>query len=406
MMETLLNQLSSKDVWLQFQRYKTERNQLNRKELKQLGSFIQEERYLGITGDLSFSYPVKKQITKLGSAKKRTVYSYSEDETWVLKLLAYLLYRYDEKISGNCYSFRRNMTAKTAFDRIRKIPDLNSRYVLKLDIHDYFNSIDTNQLLEMLKSIIDDDLPLYEFLKDILTQDRCMYNGKLIQEKRGAMAGVPLASFFANVYLLDLDGYFEEKGIPYFRYSDDMIIFFENEEQLQGNESFLRSFLAGKKLTLNQEKYHLSRPEEAWDFLGFTYRSGEIDLSDITIEKMQGKIRRKAMKLFRERKRKGLQYEKTARAMIRSFDQKFYDLTGRNDFTWIRFYFPVITSDKGLEKIDRYMLEYLRYLYSGRHYKGNYAIRYDTMKRLGYTPLKAEYYRWKKENELLNRQAI
>ena len=92
--------------------------------------------------------------------------------------------------------------------------------------------------------------------------------------------------------------------------------------------------------------------------------------------------------------------------MIRSFDQKFYDLTGRNDFTWIRFYFPVITSDKGLEEIDRYMLEYLRYLYSGRHYKGNYAIRYEMLKKLGYTPLKAEYYKWKKENELLNRQAI
>lgn len=404
MMETLLDQLSSKDVWLRFQRYKTDRNQLNKKELKQLETFIQEERYLRITGDLSFSYPVRKQITKLGSSKKRIVYSYNEDETWVLKLLAYLLYRYDDKISGNCYSFRRNMTAKTAFDRIRKIPDLNSRYVLKLDIHDYFNSIDVGQLLEMLKDIIDDDPTLYGFLKDILIQDRCICNGELIEEKRGAMAGVPLASFFANVYLLDLDGYFEEKGIPYFRYSDDMIIFFENEEQLRENESFLQDFFIRKKLALNEEKYHLSHPGEAWDFLGFTYRNGEIDLSDITIEKMKGKIRRKAMKLCREKKRKQLSYEKTARTMIRSFDQKFYDLTGHNDFTWIRFYFPVITSDKGLEEIDRYILEYLRYLYSGRHYKGNYVIRYETLKKLGYTPLKAEYYKWKKENELLNRQ--
>ena len=404
MMETLLNHLSSKDVWLRFQRYKTDRNQLNRKQLKQLESFIQEERYLRIAGDLSFSYPVKKQITKLGSSKKRTVYSYSEDETWVLKLLAYLLYRYDEKISGSCYSFRRNMTAKTAFDRIRKIPDLNDRYVLKLDIHDYFNSIDVGQLLEMLRDIIDDDPSLYGFLKDILTQDRCICNGELIEEKRGAMAGVPLASFFANVYLLDLDECFEEKDIPYFRYSDDMIIFFQNEEQLKENESFLQDFFVRKKLTLNEEKYRLSQPGEAWDFLGFTYFNGEIDLSDITVEKMKGKIRRKAMKLYRERKRKQLSYEKTAGAMIRSFDQKFYDLTGHNDFTWIRFYFPVITSDKGLEQIDRYMLEYLRYLYSGRHYKGNYAIRYETLKKLGYTPLKAEYYKWKKENETLSRQ--
>ena len=39
------------------------------------------------------------------------------------------------------------------------------------------------------------------------------------------MAGVPLASFFANVYLGELDRIFEKKGIPYLRYSDDIIIF-------------------------------------------------------------------------------------------------------------------------------------------------------------------------------------
>ena len=30
----------------------------------------------------------------------------------------------------------------------------------------------------------------------------------------------------------------------------------------------------------------------------------------------------------------------------------------------------------GLHEIDEYMVQYLRYLYSGRHYKGNYAITY------------------------------
>ena len=90
--------------------------------------------------------------------------------------------------------------------------------------------------------------------------------------------------------------------------------------------------------------------------------------------------------------------------MIRSFDYRFYDLTGNHDFTWTRFYFPVINDDKGLHQIDEYMLEHLRYLHSGRHYKGNYRIGYEDLKKLGYTPLVAEYYRWKKDNVLLNRK--
>ncbi|MBR4462152.1 MAG: hypothetical protein IKS51_06210 [Erysipelotrichaceae bacterium] len=405
-METLLDSLKEKEVWQTFYSDKKERNQLRKKELQELDRFIEEERYLSVTENLSFSYPVKRQLTKLGSNKKRTVYSYTDDEMWVLKLLAYLLYRYDGKISESCYSFRRKATAKTAFDKIRKIPEIDSRYVLKLDIHDYFNSIDVGQLLEVLKEIIDDDPPLYEFMKELLTQDRCVWNGEVIQEKRGAMAGIPLASFFANVYLLELDHYFEEEEIPYFRYSDDMILFFGDEKQLQEHEPVLKDILERKKLTLNEEKYHLSLPGEAWDFLGFSYCHGQIDLSDVTVHKMQGKVRRKAMKLYRYRKKNHLPYEKVARTMIRSFDYKFYDLTGNNDFTWTRFYFPVITCADGLEKIDRYMLEYLRYLYSGRHYKGNYAVRYETLKKLGYTPIKAEYYHWKKENERLLRNRM
>ncbi|MBQ1303825.1 MAG: hypothetical protein IIY51_02855, partial [Erysipelotrichaceae bacterium] len=57
----------------------------------------------------------------------------------------------------------------------------------------------------------------------------------------------------------------------------------------------------------------------------------------------------------------------------------------------------------GLHQIDETMLEYLRYLYSGRHYKGNYRVSYEDMKKLGYTSLVAEFYNWKRENAELNR---
>ena len=401
-MDTLLDCLRAKEEWEAFLLYKKEKNQLSRREQKQLETFIAEERYLQRAEDLRFSYPEKKEITKLGSSKKRTVYSYPEDETWILKLLAWKLYKYDGRIADSCYSFRRSRTAKTAFDSIRKITGLDKRYVLKLDIHDYFNSIDTELLLSCLSEIIDDDPKLLSFLAYILHQDRCIRDGEIIEEKRGAMAGVPLASFFANVYLKDLDLAFEEKGIPYFRYSDDMIFFFESREALEAGLLFTEELLARKKLTLNMDKYRVSPPGEKWEFLGFSYEEGKIDLSDATVDKMKGKIRRKARKLYRWRIKKGASFERAAKAMIRSFDHKFYDLTGDNDFTWTRFYFPVINCSDGLKEIDRYMQQYLRYLSTGRHTKANYRVSYEDLKKLGYTPLAAEYYNWMKENELLN----
>ena len=90
--------------------------------------------------------------------------------------------------------------------------------------------------------------------------------------------------------------------------------------------------------------------------------------------------------------------------MIRSFDLKFYDLTGNNDFTWTRFYFPVLTSSEGLREIDEYLVRYLRYLYSGRQYKGNYKITYEHLKELGYTSLVNEFYRWRNDNRKLDEE--
>ncbi len=399
-MKDILKQLSSSSIWEEFYQYKVEKRQLNKVETKELRLFIDEKRYLEICKDLHFSYPVKKQIAKIDSKKKRTVYSYTRDETWVLKLLAYLLYEYDHKLSDNCYSFRRNINASHAFERIRKIKDLGDRYALKLDIHDYFNSIDVDQLLKILEDIIEEK-DLYGFFRYLLKQDKCYFNDELIEEKRGAMAGVPLASFFANFYLIDLDRYFDDHNIPYFRYSDDMIIFFEDKKQLDKNFIFIKEFLKQKNLQLNMNKYHVSGPGTPWDFLGFSYHEGHIDLSEATIMKMKGKIRRKARKLYIRRKRNDLSFEKAARSMISSFDHKFYDFKGDNDFTWIRFYFPLINCTDGLHEIDKYMVMYLRYLNSGRHNKGNYKVAYEELRKLGYTPLVAEYYRWKKENHEL-----
>ena len=206
---------------------------------------------------------------------------------------------------------------------------------------------------------------------------------------------------FANIYLLALDEMFTES---YFRYSDDIIIFCDSLQQTEDTFRLLKNHIEEKKLTLNMDKYSISGPHEKWEFLGFSYYDHSIDLSDTAIRKMQGKIRRKARGLYRWRQKNGYSFEKAARAMIRSFDNRFYDLSGTNEFTWTRFYFPVLTVSNGLHKIDEYMQMYLRYLYSGRHYKGNYDITYPQLKKLGYTPLVSEYYNWKRENIELNRK--
>ncbi len=112
---------------------------------------------------------------------------------------------------------------------------------------------------------------------------------------------------------------------------------------------------------------------------------------------MKGKISRKARALYRWRLRKGADYDRAAAAMIRKFNHKFYASDDESDFTWSRWFFPLLSSAEGLRVIDAYMISYLRYLYSGRHFKGNYAVSYEHLKELGFRSLVNEFYRFRKE---------
>ena len=397
---SLLDELKKEEVWEEFYSFKTSANRLTKTEACRLRSFIDEKRYL-IAEEPDI--PSKLILSKTGSDKKRTVYVFPEDQTWMLKLLARLLYKYDAKLSPYCYSFRREVTAATVFRRLRSIKGLDGKYVLKADIHDYFNSIPVNVLLEVLETVVDDDPPLMAFFRRLLTSDRCIYRGRVIDEKRGAMAGVPLASFFANFYLLSLDRLFEGSDAHYFRYSDDILIIADSEEQIRECYTLLLSHIAAKGLAMNEKKVFFYPPRGGFDFLGFRYYEGNVDLSEITIKKMKDKIRRKARSVRRRKDRKGYSFEKAASVLIRSMDERLYDLSGNNEFTWTRFYFPVLTTAKGLAEIDSCLIQYLRYLYSGRHYKGNYAVSYDKLRSLGYTSMVNEFYTWKKVNERLGR---
>ncbi len=410
MTETIIQKAADKQAWLDFFEYKLNKQHLSHHEEEELQEFIEKEAYLSLCrlwkqGGYPSQYPVKRTINKQGSRKKRIVYSFPGDEGMLLKFIAFHLYRYDWYFCDNCYAFRRNFGVWEAMHRIRSIPSLDNMYCLKVDISNYFNSINVDILLEKLSFIKETDLPLYQLFHKILKEDRVCENTKILLEKHGAMAGTPISPFFANVYLRDVDYYFKEADILYFRYSDDILIFANTMDELVTHQAKLYEQIHLLGLTINPDKVHISTPGEPWEFLGFCYRGGEIDLSDATLRKTKAKIKRKADALRRWSRNKKLSTEKAAIGLIRAMNRKFFGSSSPDDedndedskdFTWSRWFFPNLTTDKGLKTIDNYLQEYIRYTVTGRHYKGNYRIRYEQMKEWGYRSLVHEYYNFYK----------
>ncbi|MBO4747386.1 MAG: hypothetical protein J5607_04940 [Clostridiales bacterium] len=397
-MTSILDHLTDPVTWNEFLNYRLSNHYLSKKEKDQFVSYVQEKRYCPIaesiaSGTYSLGLPEKKVINKSGTAKKRIVYTFSEDENMYLKCLGYLLYRYDDRLSDRCYSFRRTRSARNAIFDILSQDGRDFLFCFKADISNYFNSIPEDRLISVLEELIDDDPELLWFLKEFLSCGKSTSaDGQVLLEHRGAMAGTPVSPFFANVYLLSMDRYFESIGSSYFRYSDDILIFARSREELDARISDFYSHIEEKGLSVNPKKVTISSPGEPWEFLGFSYKDGEVDISEVTKDKLKGKIRRKAKALLRWKTKTSADYERAGRALIRTFNRKFYNEKNDDLFTWSRWFFPVITTDKSLHELDMYLLEYVRYLDSGRHYKGNYRISYDDIKKMGYRSLKHEYY--------------
>lgn len=383
------------EQWQKFLNYKIEKNHISQYEIEEIQAYIKGKRYLEMydqimQGIFPKDVPEKKIVNKDGTTKKRIVYSFDHDSSITLKFIAYQLYAVDDYFADNCYAFRRKHGVAQAIRRLLQLR-VQEKYCLKVDIHNYFNSICPKRLLEKLSFVPDEKLRVV--FANILLNDQVMYKGEKITESHGAMAGIPVAPFWANVYLAEVDQMFAERKVNYFRYSDDILILADSYEDLMDLQKILYKKLEELGLEINHEKEAVYAPHEKLEFLGFSFSDGVVDLSAHTVEKAKARICRKAKALMRWQRKKGLTADKAAKGFIRSMNHKFYGTGADDEFTWSRWFFPNITTDQSLKEIDHYMQQYIRYIITGRHYKGNYRISYETLKDWGYCSMVNAYYK-------------
>ena len=395
---SLLDYLSDQSVWIGFYEKKADLDFVRGADLEDFFRFVRQERYLPVLERLrageGFSVPEKKYIPKEGSDKKRIVYTLPEDETMVLRLLTWLMIRkYDGVFCSCLYSFRPGISIRKAFERLTRNRGISQMYSYKLDISNYFNSIDVPTLLPVLKELFADDSSLYSLFEQLLSDQRAIDNSDIICEKKGVIAGLPTSVFFANLYLASLDKAFEQNpDVIYCRYSDDIIVFAQDIETLEKAKSQLHQHLSEMHLSVNPAKVVQTTPGEKWTFLGFSYQDGEIDVCAHSVRKLKSKMRRKARALIRWKHANGKDDWMAARAFVKYFNKRLYTSEDPHEINWSRWYFPLINTDRSLKVLDAYMQDCIRYIVTESRTKSRYNFRYEQMKDLGYRSLVHEWY--------------
>lgn len=138
-------------------------------------------------------------------------------------------------------------------------------YILKCDIHKYFDSIDHKVLKTKLMKIVK-DRDVFDLLERIVDS----------YEKtpgKGLPMGNQTSQWFALYYLDGLDRLVKEKyRMKYYtRYMDDCIILCQDKEELRGCLSAMQDYVEEELLLAFNEKTQLTAMKDGVDYLGFRF---------------------------------------------------------------------------------------------------------------------------------------
>ena len=153
----------------------------------------------------------------------------------------------------------------------------NYSYVFKTDVKSYFASVDT-VILEKL--IFKMGVP--SCLHSLIWQDLLLSvekNTKSVREK-SIFQGSSMSTFYAWLYLKDLDDFFNQQThIFYQRYVDDIIILTHTKSALDEGKDTLYSILRRRKLRTRYPKTFEGRTSAPIAYLGYRLHKTQIKQS-------------------------------------------------------------------------------------------------------------------------------
>lgn len=145
------------------------------------------------------------------------------------------------------------------------------KWVVDLDLKNYFDTIDHDIMMELLGKRIRDARILYlikEWLKAGIMED-----GEITKPEKGTPQGSIISPLLSNIYLNEIDKLWHDNpSVKLVRFADDMVILCKSRIQAEFVLRKLRGQLEKVKLTLNEDKTKIRHVQESFDFVGFTYR--------------------------------------------------------------------------------------------------------------------------------------
>lgn len=175
--------------------------------------------------------------------------------------------------------------AKNYFPLIIREAGKYKRYI-KIDISDFFPSIDRTKLFKRLDRL-NLDQGLYDIIEKSINitpslrfhEDRKYFQGYF--DGKGIPQGCAYSPLLANFYFSEIDFWLKKRNIVSFRYLDDILVLVNDPSEVDQVYNRVKD-TAEKKLhlTLNDKKMKIGKTDEKFEFLGVEIFKGHLYIPD------------------------------------------------------------------------------------------------------------------------------
>ena len=245
-----------------------------------------------------FSRFNEKLILKDKFSPPRAVYIPTVRDRLVLHALnGYLV----EAFSEDLKAYQKSV-AENTIEIIRILEEEKFDTFIKLDVKNFFPSLDHEILLNKIKNKIQDKTAL-SLLKKALNRSN-----------QGIAQGLSIASQLAAIYLNDLDKQLNNyTNFKYFRFVDDILILC-NKSDAKAIYLEIKQQMTELKLDLHATEIggkseYGSLEKDTLEYLGFSFKGNKISVRESTIEKLRKKIRKEISEIFKNKGNKSLELE-------------------------------------------------------------------------------------------------
>jgi len=195
---------------------------------------------------------------------------------------------FEKEFSDKSYGYRRNKGTLKAISRVKDYIGKGFVYVYRLDIENFFESISHHKLLSLLEQRIGDEK--LRLLIALFLKNGSFQRYRYIEHFEGIHQGDPLSPLLANLYLNQLDWFWENNKVGFVRFADDSVLFAHSEKELDHTVQMTKRFLSTLSLLPNPNKSKKAHViKEGFDFLGVNFKGFEVTIAKAKLDQIISK---------------------------------------------------------------------------------------------------------------------